>query len=113
MSLLIAVETFLIFTVIFTESFVAPSASIVLASSASVSSTALHTCRSFGLHCHLHNCLAVIVEEVQILLVVLGVSVVPCGEVILQAQLQISTLGAALPQESVGKVALLGVLTCD
>ena len=65
------------------------------------------------MRCPLHNCLAVLFENVQSLLVVLGVSVVPSGEVILQFHLQISMLGAALPQESVGKVALFGVLTCD
>ena len=48
----------------------------------------------------------------QSLLAVLGVLIVPGGEVILQVHLQISMLGAALPQESVGKVALFGVLTC-
>ena len=83
MSLLIAIKTFLIFPVIFVESFFAPSASVVSASSASVASTALHECRSFGLHRPLHNFLDVLVEEVQSRLAVLGVSVVPGGEVIL------------------------------
>ena len=87
MSLLIAVETFLIFSVLFNERFVAPSASVVPASSTSVSSTALHGCRYFGLRCPLKNCLDVIVEEVQSLLAVTGVSVVPGGEFILQVQL--------------------------
>ena len=59
----------------------------------------------------MHNCLAVLVEEVQSLLAVLGVLVVPGGEVILQVYLKISMFGAALPQESVGKIALFGVLT--
>ena len=72
-------------------------ASIVPASSASVSSTALHEHCSFGLRCTFHNCMAVLFEEVQSLLVVLGVSVVPGREVILQVHLQISMLGAALP----------------
>ena len=61
----------------------------------------------------MHNFLDVLVEEVQSLLAVLGVSVVPGGELILQVHLQISMLGAALPQESLGKVALFGVLMCD
>ena len=113
MSLLISIKTFLIFPVLFVESFVAPSSSVVPASSASVSSTALHKCRSFGLHCPLYNCIDVLVEEVQSLLEVLGVSVVPGREVILQVHLQISILGASLTQESVGKVALFCVLTCD
>ena len=38
---------------------------------------------------------------------------VSIDEVILQVHFQISMLGAALPQESIGKVALLGVLTFD
>ena len=113
MSLLISIETFLIFPVLFVEKFVAPSTSVVPASSAPVSSTDLYKYRSFGLRRPLHNCLAVLVKEVQSLLAVLGVSVVPSGEVILQVHLQISMLGAALPQESVGKVALFGILTCD
>ena len=111
--LLFAIKTFLIFPVLFVESFVAPSASVVPAPSASVSSTILQKCRSFGLRCPLHNCLAVPVEEVTSLLAVLGVSFVPSGEVIMQVHLQISMLGAALPQESVLKVALSGVLTCE
>ena len=78
-----------------------------------MSSTAFHKCRSFGLRRPLHNCLAVIVKEVQSMLAILGVSVVPGREVILQVHLQISMLGDALPQESVGNVALFGVLTCD
>ena len=78
-----------------------------------MSSTALHKFRSFGLRRPLHNCLAVLVEEVQCLLVVFWVLVVPSAEVILQVHLQISMLGGALCQESVGKVALFGVLTRD
>ena len=84
MSLLIAIKTFLIFPVLFVETFFAPSDSVVSASSTYVASTALHKRRSFGLHHPFHNCLAVFVEEVQGLLAVLGVSVVPDGEVILQ-----------------------------
>ena len=98
MSLLIAVETFLMFPVLFIGIFVAHSSSVVPVSSTSVSSTALHKCRSLGLRCYFHNCLDVLVEEVQNLFEFLGVSVVPGGEVILQVHLQISMLGAALPQ---------------
>ena len=76
-------------------------------------STASHKYRSFGLRCLLNISLAVLVEEVQILLEVLGVLVVSGGEFILQVHLNISMLGAALPQENVEKVVLLGVLTCD
>ena len=47
------------------------------------------------------------------MLVVLVVSVVPGGEVILKVHLQVSLLGAAMSQESIGKVDLFGVLTCD
>ena len=100
MSLLIEIKTFLIFPVLFVERFVAPSASDVPASSASVPSTALHKCHSFGLRRLLHNCLAVLVEEVQIMLAVLGVLVVPSCEVILQVHLQIYMLGAALPMDT-------------
>ena len=113
MSLLIAIKTFLIFPVLFVEIFVAPSVSVVPASSAYVSSTALHKCRSFILRRPLHNCLAVLFKEVQIILAVLGVSIVTSREVILQVHLQIFMLGAALPQESVGKETLFCLLTCD
>ena len=113
MSLFIVIKTFLIFPVIFFERFFAPSTSVVSASSASVASTALHECHSFELRHLLHKYLAVLVKEVQSLLEVLGVSVVPGGEVILQFHLQVSMLVASLSQESLGKVALLGVLTCD
>ena len=98
MYLLIAIETFLIFPVIFVKSFFSPSTSVAPASSAFVASTALHKCRSFGLRRTLHNCLAILVEEVQSLLAVLGVLVVPGGEVILQVHFQIYMLGTALPQ---------------
>ena len=83
MSLLIAIKKILIFPVLFVERFFAPSGYVVSSSSASVASTALHKCRSFGLYRPLHNCLAVLGEEVQSLLEVLGVSVVPGGEVIM------------------------------
>ena len=68
MSLLIAIETFIIFLVLFFERFIALSASVVPASSASVAYTTLHKRRSYGLSCPLQNCLAVLVEEVQGLL---------------------------------------------
>ena len=84
MSLLIAIETLLTFTVLFVERFIDPYASIAPAFSASVASTALHGRRSFGLRFPLHNFLDILAEEVQGMLVVLGVSVVPGGEVILQ-----------------------------
>ena len=87
MSLLLSIEIFLIFPVRFVERFITPSTYVAPASSASVASTALHECLSFGLRCLLHNCLAVIVEEVQSQLAVLGVSLVPGGEVILQSLL--------------------------
>ena len=77
------IETFLIFQVFFIERFITPSASVAPASSASVASTAFHGRRSFGLHCPLHNRIAVFVEEVHSLLAVLWVLVVPDGEIIL------------------------------
>ena len=83
MSLLIAIEIFLIFTVLFFEGFISPSASVAPASSASVASTALHKQRYFGLRCPLYNCLAVFVDKVQGMLVVLWVPVFPGGEIIL------------------------------
>ena len=83
MSLLLEIETFLIFPLLFVDSFIAPSASVSPASSASVESTSLHERCSFGLRCPLHNCLDVFVEEVQGLLAVLWVLVVPSGEVFL------------------------------
>ena len=98
MFLLISIKTFLIFPVLFVEMFVSPSASVVPASSAPVSSTALHKCRSFGLRRPLHNCLDILVEDMQSLFAVLGLSIVPGGEVILQVHLHISMSGAALPQ---------------
>ena len=113
MLLHISIETFLIFSVLFVERFIYPSTSVDPASSASVASTAVHKFRSFGLRRPLHNCLAVPVEEVQILLAVCRLSVVLAGELILQVNFHISMLGAALPQKSVGKVALFGVLMCD
>ena len=72
MSLLIAIETFLIFPVVFVEMFIAPSVSVAPASSASVPSTALHKRRSFGLHSPLPNCIAVFIKGVQSLLEILG-----------------------------------------
>ena len=44
---------------------------------------------------------------------VIVVSVVPGGEIILKVHLRVSMLIATLSQESVGKVALFGVLMCD
>ena len=113
MYLLTAIKSLLIFTVFFVERFIAASTSAVSDSSPSVASTALHECCFFGQLCPLHNCLAVLVEEVQIMLAVLRVLVVPCGEVILQVHFQVSMLGAALSKESIGKVALFVILMCD
>ena len=113
MYLLIAIEIFLIFPVLFVKRFIYPYTSVAPASSASGASTALYECRSFGLRRPFHNCLAVLVKEVQILLAVRRLSVVLAGELILQVNFHISMLGAALPQKSVGKVALFGVLMCD
>ena len=84
MSLLIVIETFLIFTVIFFESFISPSTSIASSSSASVASAALHERCYFVMCCPLHKFLDVLVKEVQALLAVRGVLVIPVGEVILQ-----------------------------
>ena len=83
MSLLIAIKTFLIFPIFIVERFFYLFDSVVSDYSASVASTALHECRSFGLHCPLHDRLAVFVEEVHSLLAVLWVLVVPDGEIIL------------------------------
>ena len=83
MSLIISIETLLIFTVLFIERFIAYSASVATASSASVASATLHERHSFGLRRLLYNFLAVFVEEVQGLLAVLWVPVVIGGEVIL------------------------------
>ena len=73
MSLLIAIETFIIFPVLFVEKFIAPSAYFAPASSSSVASTALHERPSFKLRLPLHNYLDVFAKEVQGLLSVLGV----------------------------------------
>ena len=75
MSLILEIETFLIFPILFVERFIAPSAS--------EASTALHKRRSFGLRHNLHNCLSVFVKGVQGLLAVLWVPVVLGGELIL------------------------------
>ena len=83
MSLLIAIKTFLIFPVLFVKTFISHYSSVAPAYSASVAFTALHKCCSFGLRRPFQNCLAVRVEEVQILLKVLVVSVLPGDEVIL------------------------------
>ena len=82
-SIIFAIETFLIFQVLFIERFIVPSASVAPASSASVASTALHKQRYFGLRCPLYNCLDVFVDKVQGMLVVLWVPVFPGGEIIL------------------------------
>ena len=84
MSLIIAIEKFFIFPVLFVERFISPSASVSTASSAYVASTALHKRRSFELCCPLQKCVYVIVEEVQGLLSIIVVSVVAGGEVIMQ-----------------------------
>ena len=76
MPLIIAFETFLMLSVLFVKSFIAPSAS--------VASITLHVRRYFELSRTLHNCLAVFVKEVQGLFAVLWVPVVPSCEVILQ-----------------------------
>ena len=83
MSLILEIESFLIFQVLFVKKFIASSASVAPASSAFMASTAFHERRYFRLHRPLHNCLAVFFEEVHGLLAVLWVPVVPGGEVIL------------------------------
>ena len=67
----------------FIESLIIPSVFVSPASSASVVSTPLHERRSFGLRRPLYNCLALLVKEVQSLLMVLWVPVVTDGEIFL------------------------------
>ena len=84
MSLLIAIDTLLIFPLLFVEGFIAPSTSVAPAYSASVSSTAFHERRYLGLRLPLHNRFSLFFNEVHGLLAVLWVPVVPGCEVILQ-----------------------------
>ena len=60
--LLLSIETFLIFPVLFIEIFIAPSASVSPTSSVSVASTALYERRSFGMRRPLYRCIAVFVK---------------------------------------------------
>ena len=69
---LIEIKKFLIFPVLFVKRFIAPSASVAPASSVYVASTVLYERRSFGLLRPLHNFLAVLVKEVQVMLAVLA-----------------------------------------
>ena len=83
MYLLVAIETFLVFPPLFIEIFIDPSASIASTSFASTASTTLHKRCSFGLRRPLYNWLAVLVEEVENVLLVLWIPVVTGGEIVL------------------------------
>jgi hypothetical protein len=62
--------------------------------------------------CHLgDHILAILVQQMQCLLAILGIAIVSCVEVILKIHFEISMLYSALSQESIRDIPFLGVVS--
>jgi hypothetical protein len=85
--------------------------STTIVASATASTAFLGKGRAFGL-CHLgDHSLAILVQQMQRLLAILGIAIVSCGKVILKIHFEISMLYSALSQESIRDVPFLGIIS--
>jgi hypothetical protein len=85
--------------------------SITIVASATASAAFLGKGGAFGL-CHLgDHSLAILVQQMQRLLAILGIAIVSCGKVILKIRFEISMLFSALSQESIRDVPFLGIVS--
>jgi hypothetical protein len=85
--------------------------SITIVDSATASTAFLGKGGAFGL-CHLgDHSLAILVQQMQHLLAILGIAIVSCGKVILKILFDISMLYSALLQESIRDVPFLGIIS--
>jgi hypothetical protein len=96
---LVAFVTLLILPVLFIKSAGDMAFSITIVASATASTAFLGKGGAFGL-CHLgDHSLAILVQQMQRLLAILGISIVSCGKVIRKIHFEIAMLYSALSQE--------------
>jgi hypothetical protein len=107
----VACVTLLILPVLFIISAGLMPFSITTVASPTASTAFLGKGGAFGL-CHLgDHSLAILVQQMQRLLAILGIAIVSCGKVILKIHFEISMLYSALSQESIRNVPFLGIVS--
>jgi hypothetical protein len=85
--------------------------SITIVASTTASTAFLGKGGAFGL-CHFgDHSIAIIVQQMQRLMRILGIAIVSCGKVILKIHFEISMLYSALLQESIRDLPFLGIVS--
>jgi hypothetical protein len=108
---LVAFVTFLILPVLFIISAGLVAFSITIVASTTASSAFLGKGGEFGL-CHLgDHILAILIQQMQRLLYIIGIAIVSCGKVILKIHFETSMLYSDLSQESIRDVPFLGIVS--
>jgi hypothetical protein len=108
---LLVFVTLIILPVLFIISAGLMAFSITIVASTTASIAFLGKGGAFGL-CHLgDHSLAILVQQMQFLLSILGIAIVSCGKVILKIHFEISMLYSALSQESIRDILLLGIVS--
>jgi hypothetical protein len=107
----VAFLTLLILPVLFIISAGLVAFSITIVTSTTASTASLGKEGAFGL-CHLgDNSLAILVQQMQCLLEILGIAIVSYGKVILKIHFEISMLYSTLSQESIRDIPFLGIVS--
>jgi hypothetical protein len=108
---LVAFVTLLILPVIFIISAGLMAFSITIMTSTTASNASLGKGGAFGV-CHLgDHILAILVQQMQCLLAIIGIAIVSYGKVILKIHFEISMLYSALSQESIRDIPFLSIVS--
>jgi hypothetical protein len=108
---LVAFLTLLILPILFITSAGLVAFFITIVASTTSSTAFLGRLGDFGL-CHLgDHSLDILVEQMQRLMLILGIAIVSFGKVILKIHFEISMLYSALSQESIRDVPFLGIVS--
>jgi hypothetical protein len=107
----VAFVTLLILPVLFIVSAGLVVFSITIVVSTTASTAFLGKGGAFGLYHLGDHILAILVQQMQCLLVILGISSFSCGKVILKIHFDISMLYSALSHESIRDVPFLGIVS--
>jgi hypothetical protein len=107
---LVAFVTLLILPVLFIISAGLTAFSITIVASTTASTTFLGG-GAVGL-CHLgDHSLAILVQQMQYMMAILGIAIVSCGKVILKIHFEISMLYSTLSQESIRDIPFLSIIS--
>jgi hypothetical protein len=85
--------------------------SITIVASTTASTAFLDKGGAFGLFHLGDHSIAILVQQIQRLLAILGIAIVSCGKVILKIHFEISMLYSALSDESIRDVPFLGIVS--